>query len=65
MLASNIMCEAAILAGKDVKKNEVHGMAQRGGSVVSQVKIGDKIFFVKSVRSIFKYFIIHIDSKRW
>jgi len=44
LLASNIMCEAAVLAGKDVKKNEVHGMAQRGGSVVSQVRIGDKVF---------------------
>ena len=43
LLASNIICEAAMLSGLDVKKNEVHGMAQRGGSVVSQVRIGDKV----------------------
>lgn len=43
VLASNIICEAAMLSGLDVKKNEVHGMAQRGGSVVSQVRIGDKV----------------------
>lgn len=43
VLASNIICEAAIMSGLDVKKNEVHGMAQRGGSIVSQVRIGDKI----------------------
>ena len=44
LLASNIICEAAMQAGLDVKKNEVHGMAQRGGSVVSQVRIGEKVF---------------------
>ena len=43
VLASNIICEAAMMSGLDVKKNEVHGMAQRGGSVVSQVRIGDKV----------------------
>ena len=44
LLASEILCKAALLAGKDVKKNEVHGMAQRGGSVMSQVRIADKVF---------------------
>ncbi len=44
LLASEIICHAALLAGKDVKKSEVHGMAQRGGSVVSQVRVGDKIY---------------------
>ena len=43
LLASEILCQVALLSGKDVKKNEVHGMAQRGGSVVSQVRIGDKV----------------------
>ncbi|OFX13760.1 MAG: hypothetical protein A2Z18_05025 [Armatimonadetes bacterium RBG_16_58_9] len=43
LLASEILCRAALLAGKDVKKSEVHGMAQRGGSVVSQVRIGEKV----------------------
>ena len=44
LLASEIICKAALLAGRDVKKNEVHGMAQRGGSVMSQVRIADKVF---------------------
>lgn len=44
LLASEIICYAALLAGKDVKKSEVHGMAQRGGSVISQVRIGAKVY---------------------
>ena len=44
LLASEILCRTALLAGMDVKKNEVHGMAQRGGSVMSQVRIADKVF---------------------
>lgn len=44
LLASEVLCKAALLMGKDVKKNEVHGMAQRGGSVMSQVRIADKVF---------------------
>jgi len=44
LLASEILCQVALLSGKDVKKSEVHGMAQRGGSVVSQVRIGEKVY---------------------
>lgn len=43
LLASEILCQVALLSGKDVKKSEVHGMAQRGGSVVSEVRIGPKV----------------------
>ncbi len=43
LLASEILCKAALLSNMDVKKSEVHGMAQRGGSVVSQVRIGTKV----------------------
>ncbi len=43
LLASEILCRVALLSGKDVKKSEVHGMAQRGGSVVSQVRIGSRV----------------------
>ena len=43
LLASEILCQVALLSGKDVKKSEVHGMAQRGGSVVSQVRMGEKV----------------------
>jgi indolepyruvate ferredoxin oxidoreductase beta subunit len=41
LLASEILSDVAMSAGKDVKKSEVHGMAQRGGNVVSAVRFGD------------------------
>lgn len=44
ILASNVLCHAAFLEGFDVKKSEVHGMAQRGGSVITHVRIGKKIY---------------------
>lgn len=43
LLASNLLAECAMDAGFDVKKSEIHGMAQRGGSVVSHVRFGEKI----------------------
>ncbi|MEJ2280416.1 MAG: 2-oxoacid:acceptor oxidoreductase family protein [Candidatus Bathyarchaeota archaeon] len=43
VVASDIFCEAALLDGLDVAKAEVHGMAQRGGSIVAHVRIGDKV----------------------
>ncbi len=42
ILASELMSEAALLAGRDVRKSEVHGMAQRGGSVSSHIRFGEK-----------------------
>ena len=44
LLASEIVSLAALKKGYDVKKSEVHGMAQRGGSVVSNVRFGEKIY---------------------
>jgi indolepyruvate ferredoxin oxidoreductase beta subunit len=44
ILASDIICEAAITAGYDVKKTDTLGMAQRGGSVLSHVRIGTRVF---------------------
>lgn len=41
--ASDITAEAAFLTGFDVKKAEVHGMSQRGGSVSSDVRFGSDI----------------------
>lgn len=41
--ASDIVAEAAFRAGFDVKKAEVHGMSQRGGSVTSDVRFGGKV----------------------
>ena len=42
--ASDIMCEVIMEAGFDVKKSEVHGMAQRGGCVTSHVRYGKKVY---------------------
>lgn len=44
LLASEILSETFMLAGFDVKKSEIHGMSQRGGSVVSHVRYGKEIF---------------------
>ena len=44
LLASEIVAQAAVAAGFDVKTNEVHGMAQRGGSVIAQIRYGQKVF---------------------
>lgn len=44
LLASRILGNAVIALGKDVKVSEVHGMSQRGGSVVTYVKFGDKVY---------------------
>lgn len=43
ILASNVLCTAAFAEGNDVKKSEVHGMAQRGGSVITHVRFGKKV----------------------
>ncbi len=43
LLASEILSQVAMNAGLDVKKSEVHGMAQRGGVVSSHVRLGPKV----------------------
>lgn len=44
LLASEVLSEVILMAGLDVKKNEIHGMSQRGGSVVSHVRYGEKVY---------------------
>ena len=41
--ASDILADAAFRDGRDVKKAEIHGMSQRGGSVTSDVRFGDEV----------------------
>jgi indolepyruvate ferredoxin oxidoreductase beta subunit len=43
ILVSDLLALAAMNAGFDVKKSEIHGMSQRGGSVVSQVRFGPAV----------------------
>jgi indolepyruvate ferredoxin oxidoreductase beta subunit len=44
ILASNILAEVFLNAGYDVKKAEVHGMAQRGGDVTTHFRFGKKVY---------------------
>jgi indolepyruvate ferredoxin oxidoreductase beta subunit len=44
LLACNLMGRALMLEGYDAKVSEVHGMSQRGGSVVTYVRYGDKVY---------------------
>lgn len=44
LLASDILAEVGLRTGHEVKKSEVHGMAQRGGSVVCHVRWGDRVY---------------------
>jgi indolepyruvate ferredoxin oxidoreductase beta subunit len=42
--ASDILADVAFTSGLDVKKSELHGMSQRGGSVSSDVRFGERVF---------------------
>jgi indolepyruvate ferredoxin oxidoreductase, beta subunit len=44
LLAARILSEVALRSGFDVKSSEVHGMSQRGGSVLAQVRFGPQVY---------------------
>ncbi|AGL03866.1 indolepyruvate oxidoreductase subunit beta [Desulfoscipio gibsoniae] len=44
ILASKVLAAVAQAVGYDIKVSEIHGMAQRGGSVVTQVRLGEKVY---------------------
>ena len=44
ILVSDVMADTFLAAGCDVKKSEVHGMAQRGGAVSSHIRYGKKVY---------------------
>ncbi len=44
LLASEVLAEAFLRSGYDVKKSEVHGMAQRGGAVTTHLRFGPKVY---------------------
>ena len=48
--ASDVLADAAFRCGLDVKKSEIHGMSQRGGSVASDVRFGET-WFVGNVKA--------------
>jgi indolepyruvate ferredoxin oxidoreductase beta subunit len=43
VVLSDVFCEAALTDGFDVAKAEIHGMAQRGGSIVAHARLGEKV----------------------
>jgi indolepyruvate ferredoxin oxidoreductase beta subunit len=44
LLSSDILCLVGMAVGYDVKKTDVHGMSQRGGSVISHVRLAEQVF---------------------
>lgn len=44
LLSSDILCMVGMASGYDVKKTDVHGMAQRGGSVISHVRLAQTVY---------------------
>ena len=44
ILVSKVFTSALVTAGYDVKMSEIHGMAQRGGSVSTQIRYGKKVY---------------------
>jgi len=44
ILAAKVLVTAILNAGYDVKMSEIHGMSQRGGSVSSEIRYGDKVY---------------------
>lgn len=65
--ASNLLSAALIELGYDVKMSEVHGMAQRGGSVSTQVRYGEKVHSPLIEKGISDYIISFekSESGRW
>ncbi|MCE5197182.1 MAG: indolepyruvate oxidoreductase subunit beta [Negativicutes bacterium] len=44
ILAAKVLAQVGLNLGMDVKMSEIHGMAQRGGSVVTQIKMAEKVY---------------------
>ena len=67
ILASDIIGEVAMAAGFDVKKTDTLGMAQRGGSVVSNVRIAEKVYspLIKEGEVDFMLAFEKLEGVRW
>ena len=59
--ASEILSEVGILAGYDVKKSEIHGMSQRGGSVSSDVRFNKEKVYSPTIRKGHADFILGFE----
>ena len=67
ILASGVMADTFLKAGYDVKQGEVHGMAQRGGSVVSHIKFGQKVYspLIKMGEADYLFATEKLEALRW
>jgi indolepyruvate ferredoxin oxidoreductase beta subunit len=67
ILASEILGYVSLCAGYDVKQSEVHGMAQRGGSVTSHVRFGQKVYSptIEEGRGDFLVSFEMLEALRW
>jgi indolepyruvate ferredoxin oxidoreductase beta subunit len=67
--ASDIVADAAFRAGRDVKKSEIHGMSQRGGSVSSDVRFGARVLspMIPAAEADFLVVIerTQVENNRW
>jgi indolepyruvate ferredoxin oxidoreductase beta subunit len=61
--ASDILADAALRAGFDVKKAEIHGMSQRGGSVTSDVRFGQRVLSPMVPRGEADYLLVLAPSE--
>ena len=61
--ASDILADAAFRAGHDVKKAEVHGMSQRGGSVTSDVRYGPEVLSPMIPRGQADFLVVLAESE--
>ena len=67
LLASKLLGHILIKQGYDVKVSEVHGMSQRGGSVVTYVRFGDKVYspIIEDGEADFIVSFEKIEAARW
>ncbi|MCX6621918.1 MAG: indolepyruvate oxidoreductase subunit beta [Acidobacteria bacterium] len=67
--ASDIVADAAFRTGADVKKAEVHGMSQRGGSVSSDIRFGEEVLSPMVPPGAADYLVVlspgQVDNNRW
>lgn len=67
ILASKILAQCAFTAGLMVKESELHGMAQRGGSVISHVRFGEEVYspLIPSGKADFMVALEELESLRY
>jgi indolepyruvate ferredoxin oxidoreductase beta subunit len=67
LLASDVIAELGLATGFDVKKSDVHGMAQRGGAVISHIRWGKRVAspLVERGRANYLISLEQIEALRW